>query len=160
MIEIRKNPNGDTRTAPKGITFEQFSEANDSHIKDVRLVMSELSQRLFSAGMIHDFTKKKFEKEFYNDFVATMNEGADFVNGWWYQKHIHDERHHPLSYCHDDINLIDIIEMVVDCTVAGLARSGEVRPVEVDAEILNKAVTNTTKLIQRMVVVTEAEEKR
>lgn len=159
MIEIRKNPNGDTRTAPKGITFEQFSKANDSHINDVSLVMNELSNRLFSAGMKHDFTKKEFEKEFYNDFVATMNEGADFVNGWWYQKHIHDERHHPLSYCHDDINLLDIIEMVVDCTVAGLARSGEVRPIEVNAEILNKAVSNTTKLIQRMVVVTEFEDK-
>lgn len=32
MIEIKKNPNGDTRTAPKGITFEQFQEANDMHI--------------------------------------------------------------------------------------------------------------------------------
>lgn len=30
-VIIRKNPNGDTRTAPKGITFEQFDEANWSH---------------------------------------------------------------------------------------------------------------------------------
>lgn len=159
MIEIKKNPNGDTRTAPKGISIEEFAQANDSHIQDVRNVMDALSEKIHEAGVKHDFTKKEFEKEFYNDFVATMNEGADFVNGWWYQKHIHDERHHPLSYCHDDINLLDIIEMVVDCTVAGLARSGEVRPVEVNAEILNKAVSNTTKLIQRMVVVTEFEEK-
>ena len=28
VIEIKKNPNGDTRTAPKGITFEQFQEAD------------------------------------------------------------------------------------------------------------------------------------
>lgn len=123
------------------------------------LLWANFPKGFFLAGLKHDFTKKNFEKEFYNDFVATMNEGADFVNGRWYQNHIYDERHHPLSYCHDDINLIDIIEMVVDCTVAGLARSGEVRPIEVNAEILNKSVANTTKLIQRMVVVTETEDK-
>ena len=39
MIEIQKNPNGDTRTAPKGITFEEFQEANDMHIEDVKEVM-------------------------------------------------------------------------------------------------------------------------
>lgn len=39
MIEIKKNPNGDTRTAPKGITFEQFQEANDMHIDSVGEVM-------------------------------------------------------------------------------------------------------------------------
>ena len=41
MIEIKKNPNGDTRTAPKGITFEEFQEANDMHIYDVSRVMYE-----------------------------------------------------------------------------------------------------------------------
>lgn len=45
--------------------------------------------------------------------------------------------------------------MVVDCTVAGLARSGNVRPIEVNAEILNKAVANTTELIKNMVKVVE-----
>lgn len=154
-ILIRKNPNGDTRTAPKGITIEEFAQANDSHIQDVRNVMNALSKKIHEAGMKHDYTKKDFENEFYKDFVATMNDGADFVNGWWYQKHIHDERHHPLSFCHDDINLIDVLEMVVDCTVAGLARSGDVRPLEVNAEILNKAVANTTELIKNMVKVVE-----
>ena len=42
-IVIHKNPNGDTRTAPKGITFKQFQEANDSHIADVRAVMDEIA---------------------------------------------------------------------------------------------------------------------
>lgn len=117
--------------------------------------MNALAKKIHEAGMKHDYTKKDFENEFYKDFVATMNDGADFVNGWWYQKHIHDERHHPLSFCHDDINLIDVLEMVVDCTVAGLARSGNVRPIEVNAEILNKAVANTTELIKNMVKVVE-----
>lgn len=44
MIEIYKNPNGDTRTAPKDVTFEKFQEANDMHIEDVEAVMYELSK--------------------------------------------------------------------------------------------------------------------
>lgn len=34
-ITIHKNPNGDTRTAPKGITFKEFQEASNVHIVDV-----------------------------------------------------------------------------------------------------------------------------
>ena len=37
--------------------------------------------------------------------------------------------------------------MIVDCTCAGLARSGEVRGLEINAEILEKAVKNTVELI-------------
>ena len=58
MVEINKNPNGDTRTAPKGITFEQFQEANDMHIDDVRAVMWELSRMVDRVGENHDCTKK------------------------------------------------------------------------------------------------------
>ena len=39
--------------------------------------------------------------------------------------------------------------MIVDCTCAGLARSGEVRGLEINSEILEKAVQNTVKLILR-----------
>ena len=45
-IEIHKNPNGDTRTAPKGIAYEQFQAANDSHRDDVNKVISVLSLML------------------------------------------------------------------------------------------------------------------
>lgn len=152
-ILIKKNPNGDTRTAPRGITFEQFAEANDSHMADVSAVMTELAMRLDDAGQTHDNTKKSLEKEFYRDFKAAMNDELNFVEGPWYQAHIHQERHHPLSYCHPDLNLLDVLEMVVDCTVAGLARSGKVRPMEINANLLNKAVANTVTLIQSMVEV-------
>ena len=69
MIEISKNPNGDTRTAPKGITFEKFQEANDMHIDDVGSVMYELSRMVDLAGEHHDCTKKSQERMFYRDFV-------------------------------------------------------------------------------------------
>ena len=58
-IEIYKNPNGDTRTAPKNITFEQLQEANDSHRDDVNKVISVLALMLSENGVKHDWTKKK-----------------------------------------------------------------------------------------------------
>lgn len=155
MIKILKNPNGDTRTAPKDVTFEQFQEANDMHIDDVKCVMYELSKMIDQAGEHHDCTKKSQERMFYNNFLSTMNNGTDFVNDEWYQLHIRAERHHLLSHCPDDVNLIDVLEMISDCVCAGMARSGEVRDLEIDGEILNKAVQNTAKLIKDMIVVDE-----
>jgi hypothetical protein len=80
-----------------------------------------------------------------------MNEGTDFVNDEWYQLHIAKEKHHLLSNCHDDVNLLDVLEMIVDCVCAGMARSGDVRDVEINEEILNKALKNTTTLIKNMI---------
>lgn len=155
MIEIKKNPNGDTRTAPKDVTFEQFQEANDMHIEDVSSVMYELSKMIDARGENHDCTKKSQERMFYRDFVNTQENGDDFTKSEWYSLHTKAERHHLLSSCPEDVNLIDVLEMIVDCTCAGLARSGEVRDLEINAEILEKAVNNTTQLIKSMVKITE-----
>ena len=146
-IIIEKNPNGDTRTAPKNISFEEFQIANDMHRADVCAVMKYLARLVHRAGLKHDYTKKSDEELFYDNFVSTMNDGTNFVEDEWYQLHINAERHHLLSRCPEDVNLIDVIEMIADCTCAGLARSGEVRNLEINTEILEKAVQNTVKLI-------------
>ena len=153
MITIKRNPNGDTRTAPKDVSFEDFQEANDMHREDVNQVMYEISRMIEKRGENHDCTKKSQERMFYDNFLSTMNKGTDFVNDEWYQLHIKAERHHLLSGCPEDVNLIDVLEMVVDCVCSGLARSGETRELEIDTEILNKAVNNTVKLIESMVTV-------
>ena len=153
MIKIKKNPNGDTRTAPKNVSFEDFQKANDMHISDVSSVMYELSRMIDNRGTNHDYTKKSKEKLFYEKFLSTMNKGTDFTKDEWYQIHIKEERHHLLSNCPNDVNLIDILEMIVDCTCAGLARSGEVRPMEINDDIFHKAIDNTIELIKSMVEV-------
>ena len=56
-VIIHKNPNGDTRTASKNIAFEQFEEANSSHINDVEEVMGAIASKLRSNSLIHDWTK-------------------------------------------------------------------------------------------------------
>lgn len=57
MIKIKKNPNGDTRTAPKNVSFEEFQKANNMHISDVNNVMNFLSDSVKRRGMFHDHTK-------------------------------------------------------------------------------------------------------
>ena len=153
QITIHKNPNGDTRTAPKDITFEQFQEANDSHIEDVKTVMCYMSIMIAEKGIKHDWSKKSQEEMFYRDFLSTMNDGADFVSGQWYQMHANTERHHLLSRCPEDVNLLDVIEMIVDCVCAGKTRRGEVRDLEISTDILEKALKNTVKLVDSMTVV-------
>lgn len=159
MIEIYKNPNGDTRTAPMNVTFDQFQEANDMHIGDVFSVMYALSDMIFDAGRYHDSTKKSREREFYKDFKNAMEKCDDFTKSEWHIMHVNAERHHLLANCPDDVNLIDVLEMIADCTCAGLARSGEVRDLEIDSSILEKAVKNTVELIKSMIVVKEKEDR-
>jgi hypothetical protein len=49
--------------------------------------------------------------------------------------------------------LIDVLEMIADCICAGMARSGEVRDLEISTDILEKAVQNTVKLIAAEIIV-------
>ena len=154
-ITIKKNPNGDTRTAKENVSFEEFQEANDSHRADVRNVMDVLSTMLKQRGITHDFTKKDAEQEFFADFNDARNLGLDFSKLQWYQMHVKKERHHLLSNCPDDVNLIDVLEMIVDCVCAGKARSGEVRDIELNEDILKAAITNTVKLIDDITKVEE-----
>lgn len=152
MIVIRKNPNGDTRTAPKDVSFEEFQEANKMHREDVREVMWKLADMIGWAGENHDCTKKSQERMFYRDFCSALNDGADFVNGEWYQLYVKAERHHLLAHCPEDVNLIDVLEMIADCVCAGMARSGKVRSLEISDDILRSAVNNTVDLIESMIV--------
>lgn len=153
MVKIYKNPNGDTRTAPRDISFEKFQEANNMHIKDVRNVMDKLGQNLSNIGTSHDYTKLTYDKLFYENLVSTINDGTDFVNGEWYQLHIAKERHHLLSNCPEDVNLLDILEMITDCVCAGMSRSGEVRPMEISDDILRRAMDNTVEKIKSMIII-------
>ena len=45
--------------------------------------------------------------------------------------------------------------MISDCVCAGMARSGEIRDLEIDSDILNRAVQNTAKMIKDMIEVKE-----
>lgn len=154
QIIIKRNPNGDTRTAVD-TSYKAFSEANRQHMQDVQVLMWNIGYDIQGRGWRHDITKITKEKQFYSDYIDTITKGADFVKGEWYKAHIKKERHHLLSRCPEDVNLIDVIEMICDCVAAGLARSGEVRKVEIPSEILKKAVDNTVDLLKDRVEISE-----
>jgi hypothetical protein len=54
-----------------------------------------------------------------------------------------------------DINLVDVIEMVVDCVMAGMARSGEVYDIKVKNDVLQTALKNTVDELKKKILVKE-----
>lgn len=154
-IKVIKDPNGDTRTAKKDVTFEEFSNANFAHRISIANTLHWIAKSIEDRGLNHDWSKIELEKEFYKDFKNTLENGTDFTQGEWYKFHIEKERHHLLARCPEDVNIIDVIEMICDCVSAGLSRSGEVRELEISDDILRKAVNNTVKLLVENIELTE-----
>lgn len=150
-ISIKINSNGDSRTA-KGIpTLEEFKKANRMHIHDVCRVMASIGLELNYRGAEHDHTKIEYEDMFYKDLCETMKGNMRFEDGEWAKLHYSTERHHLTRNVPADVNLIDVIEMIADCVCAGMARSGEVRPLEIDESILIRAMHNTEQLIKNSI---------
>ena len=69
--------------------------------------------------------------------------------------HIKTERHHINDFTQENVDLIDVLEMIADCTSAGLARSGDVREITIDKDVLYKAFQNTCELVKNMCVLEE-----
>jgi hypothetical protein len=148
-LEIKRNSLGDTRTATKVPTFAEFSNANQMHVNDVANMMLFISEDMRSRGFRHDIAKitEPNKSLFYRELCAKIEGKVDsFTDGEWYPMHCQTERHHLNEHCPDDVNLIDVIEMICDCVCAGMARSGNVYPIEIPSEILQKAVANTVQM--------------
>lgn len=157
-IKIKRNTLGDTRTATKVPTFYEFVDANRDHVDDVRKMMNELADVICKRGGNHDFTKMNdpHKSLFYRELCAKIEGKIDsFVDGEWYPLHCKTERHHLNEHCPEDVNLIDVLEMISDCVCAGMARSGNVYPIEIPSDILQKAVSNTMQMCIDAVEVTE-----
>ena len=137
-IFIKKSPSADSRTAQGPVSVEELRESTYMHKCDVQDALRVIANRLMDRGNDHDHTKFEHMDEFH----AALNSGK-VKESRWYQMHITEERHHLKSHVPDDVNLIDVIEHLTDCTMAGLARSGEVYDIEFPPELLALAVKNT-----------------
>ena len=147
-IIIRKSNNADSRSADVDVTKDDLMRDTLSHIGDVRNVGYWISEKLQDQLTEHDYTKIDYIDEFYHDFREQLNsKEAHFKEMPWFKNRHMTERHHLNDSVPEDVNLIDVLEMVIDCTVAGLARSGNVYPITISPEILQKAVENTSNLI-------------
>lgn len=144
MIEIRKSPSADSRSATHPVTVDELRKSTEMHQADVSNALRFIAEILIQKGIDHDHTKMEHMDEFHQALTSGHIKDSD-----WYQMHITEERHHLKSKVPKDVNLFDVIEHVADCIMAGLARSGEVYDIDLPAETLLLAVTNTVELLKQ-----------
>ena len=155
-VIIKRNPYGDTRTAPDDYSHDKFRDANREHADTVKRLMSRISSELYDRADAHDFTKFFREEEFWRDFVkAKTDPEFKFTDGEWYKMHVNAERHHLHDSVPIDVDILDIIEMLCDCIAAGYARSGNVYDIDIPITVLAEAINNTITKIENMCVIQE-----
>lgn len=133
------------------VTKDDLLQDTLNHRHHVVLGMNFIADIIKRRGRGHDYTKISLIDEFHSDFLT------GFVKDGWWKKHQDIERHHlsDKTYVQDDVDLIDVIEMIVDCVMAGMARRGEYRHDNISPELLVKAYNNTVKLLLENVEVVE-----
>lgn len=150
MIEIENSKTADTRTCDfEKVTKKTLEESSRQHINDVLRGMAFFSAMLFRAAERHDADKITEIDHFHSDFVTGFKK-----TGWW-DNHRKINRHHLNNSdgVPEDVNLVDVLDMIVDCVMAGMARSGTVYDVSIPGDVLKKAFDNTVSLLKSQVVV-------
>ena len=152
MIEITREPNADSRTAKPGFDKEDLMKSTVAHIEHVNDGMKFMAYMMMHAAQNHDNTKLSN----FDDFYAALNSGQ-VKNSDWYQKHITEERHHLVSNVPMNITLIDVIEHLVDCVMAGMSRSGTVYDIDLPNDVLQLAHKNTVELLKKNIKVVDSD---
>lgn len=151
-IRIKKSKTADTRSCDwSKVSLDQLCDSSKQHIEDVTNGCNFFADLMKLAGQRHDFDKLTDIDGFHRDF-KTGFEKTD-----WWDNHRKVNRHHLLQDdgVPEDVNLVDVIEMIVDCTMAGLARTGEVYPLTLKPEVLQRAFDNTCKLMLESVEIVD-----
>lgn len=150
MIHIRKSATADTRTCDfANTTKETLLKSSYQHIDDVQRGLQFFIDYLDNAAERHDYDKLTTIDWFHKDFVTGFKE-----TGWW-DNHRRIHRHH-LSQADGiptDVNLLDVLEYIADCVMAGMARSGSVYDLTLPHGVLDQAFRNTVELLKKEVVV-------
>lgn len=150
MIRIQKSQTADTRTCDfANVSRETLRASSAQHIGDVQVALGFFAQMLHRAATVHDTDKLTDLDGFHADFVTGFKQEA------WWERHRSLNRHHlnQADGVPSDVNLIDVLDFIADCVMAGMARSGSVYPLELPPELLATAFQNTVALLQRAVVV-------
>ena len=156
MITVKPSPTADTRTCDyTSVSVDTLIESSKQHIRDVSAAMSYFSDELLKAARQHDIDKITGIKQFHDDFIT----GFKKTTGWW-DNHRKISRHHLLSAdgVPSDVNLIDVMEMIADCVMAGMTRSGSVYPVNISPELLLMAFQNTVAKLKAQITLEAAHE--
>lgn len=150
MIIVKPSPTADTRTCDfANVSKETLLASSHQHIADVQEGLRYLASMVRKAAENHDTDKISDIDGFYRDFLTGFSQTE------WWDRHRKINRHH-LNYedgILSDVNLIDVMDFIVDCVMAGMARSGTVYPLELSAELLQRAFQNTVEHLKRNVMV-------
>lgn len=150
MIEITKSPTADTRTCDfANVSKGTLYASSKQHISDVRLALDFFMAQVCKAGQNHDTDKLTDIDGFHRDFVT------GFKQTTWWDAHRKLNRHHLQQEdgIPADVNLIDVLDFIADCVMAGMARSGSVYPLTLPPELLERAFQNTVEMLKREVKV-------
>ena len=147
MMRIKKSPTADTRTCDwSKVKASELMESSRLHILDVDRGLSFFAGMLRSAAMRHDHDKVDIDgfSAFYLDFMTGFKK-----HDWW-DNHRKVNRHHinMEDGIPEDVNLVDVLEHIVDCVMAGIARSGSVYEMNLPDELLQSAFKNTVELLK------------
>jgi hypothetical protein len=151
-IRIQPSKTADTRSCDyANVSKETLLASSEQHIEDVRDGLAFFIDRLMDASDRHDTDKITDIDSFHADFVT------GFKQTTWWDRHRKLNRHHLLAPdgIPEDVNLIDVLDMIADCVMAGMARTGEVYPLTINPGVLLTAFENTVDLLKRHVVVEE-----
>jgi len=146
-IKIKKCPTSNT----KEFTKDEYLTSVAMHVSDVQKGCAFIANKIIEAGINHDYTKISLADDFMDDAKLS---GDEFRAGKWFQAHITKERHH-FDKWPDNLNLIDVIECLVDVTMAATARSGDIKELQMDSEILQEAFKNTFEMLKKEIVIEE-----
>lgn len=152
MIQIKKSKTADTRSCDFAkVTKETLRESSIQHIQDVYQGLNFFKNLISEAQLLHDSDKLSSLDAFHTDFVGGFKSTA------WWDNHRRTSRHHLTADdgIPRDVNLVDVIEMIVDCVMAGMGRTGTVFPLEIKPEVLMKAFQNTVELLKNNVEVVD-----
>lgn len=154
MIEIKQSKTADTRTCDVSkVTKQQLLLSSHQHIEDVEKGMELFADMLMESAKLHDYDKISDIDHFYADFITGFKQTS------WWDNHRKVNRHHLLADdgVPEDVNLVDVFDMIVDCVMAGMGRSGSVYPLDIDPKVLMDAFNNTVELLKSRVVVVQEE---
>lgn len=150
MIEIKRSETADSRTCDfANVSKETLLNSSRQHIGDVVKALAFFSSKLIEAAGEHDYDKLTAIDWFHSDFKSGFKE-----TGWW-DNHRKIHRHHIANEdgIPKDVNLLDVLEHIADCVMAGLARSSNPYDPDLPDELLKTAFKNTVSLLKNQVSV-------
>jgi hypothetical protein len=150
VIHIQPSQTADTRTCDyANVAKSTLLASSVQHISDVGQALAFFGALVTRQAVMHDTDKLTDIDGFHADFLTGFK-----ATGWW-DRHRALNRHHlqQADGVRDDVNLIDVLDFIADCVMAGMARSGSVYPLQLSPELLERAFQNTVTLLKAQVVV-------